>query len=127
MTREEIEIINTEMHEALKKIAEKHNLKGTKCNLSWNNYTLSWKLEARTIDESTGDLTIDLSKRHAAQARLYSKGINYNGEIFGEIKFVTGLGDCKIMDFSSRSPKYPFIVMSTEGKSYKVSIESIHW
>ena len=124
MTKEMARKLNIEFGQMVDEFCRKHNLEKKNCCLTYNDASFDWKVSTSALDEN-GERKIDPAVESKAQWFLMKKGINAPEKILGTYADVIGLGRCKIVDFSSRSQKYPFSVETSSGQIYRTGAYTI--
>lgn len=116
--------LNAEFGMMVEEFCRKHNLEKVQCRLSYNDASLDWKVSTSSLD-ANGERKIDPVVENRAKWCLTKNGINAPEKVIGAYANVLGLGRCKIVDFNSRAPKYPFSVETSSGETYRTSVRTI--
>lgn len=124
MTRETARKLNEEFGMMVEEFCRKHNLEKVHCRLSYNDASLDWKVSTSALD-ANGERKIDPATESRAQWCLIKHGIKAPEKIIGTYANVIGLGRCKIIDFNSRAPKYPFSVETASGQVFRTGTHTI--
>lgn len=124
MTKEMAHELNVEFGKMVEEFCRKHNLEKVNCRLTYNDASLEWKVSTSALD-TNGERKIDPVTESRAQWFLMKKGIKAPEKILGTYANVLGLGRCKIVDFNSRAPKYPFSVETSSGETYRTGAHTI--
>lgn len=124
MTKEMARELNAEFGKMVEDFCRRHNLEKVKCNLLYSDASLEWKVSTSALD-ANGERKIDPVTESRAQWFLMKKGIKAPEKILGTYADVLGLGRCKIVDFNSRAPKYPFSVETSSGEIYRTGARTI--
>lgn len=122
----QVEKIHKELNFAISEICKKYNLQFKPSTLRFTSTSIRMTVEANSINNN-GEIVlstinnakmIGLIKRYHSNAQIPNK-------IIGNFFNVSDLGRCEIIDFKPNSKKYPFIVKTSMGSTYKVSPISI--
>lgn len=124
MTKEMARELNVEFGKMVEEFCRKHNLEKVNCRLTYSDASLEWKVSTSALD-ANGERKIDPVTESRAQWFLMKKGIKAPEKILGTYANVLGLGRCKIVDFNSRAPKYPFSVETSSGETYRTGAHAI--
>lgn len=124
MTKEMAHELNVEFGKMVEEFCRKHNLEKVNCRLIYSDASLEWKVSTSALD-ANGERKIDQVTESRAQWFLMKKGIKAPEKILGTYANVLGLGRCKIVDFNSRAPKYPFSVETSSGETYRTGAHTI--
>ena len=116
MTRNEVKSITQEVEVELNRILQKYNMSSDRIHVNYLDDTIKF--------------TIETSKKNAAgiQSPANPKRGQWLGvsTVLGEKMYVGNLGLCLVEDFNTRARAYPFVVVTADGKRYKVPAEAIH-
>lgn len=124
MTKEMARKLNAEFGMMVEEFCRKHNLEKIQCRLSYNDASLDWKVSTNALDVN-GERKVDPVVESRAKWCLTKNGIDAPEKVIGAYANVLGLGRCKIVDFNSRAPKYPFSVETSSGETYRTSVRTI--
>lgn len=108
--------LRIDMDEALKSVADKYGIEVKGGNWSFTNTTVSMKFEAKIEGAQSAEMLalemyseMDLGKKLTAGDEF-----NFGGNV----------GMARVMEYKTRSPKYPFIVDNGKGR-FKIGIDSM--
>lgn len=124
MTKEMARELNVEFGQMVEEFCRKHNLEKINCVLSYNDVSFDWKVSTSALD-ANGERKIDPAVESRAKWFLTRHGVEAPEKVLGTYADVIGLGRCKIVDFHSRSQKYPFSVETSSGKIYRTGTYTI--
>lgn len=129
MTEAQAKSLNKEITEFMNQLAKKYDFCATRSKISYSDSEFTLTFKGNSIDKSTGKKIIDANVINRASRALFKAG-NYalaqQASIIFEKDFdFDQIGRARVIDVRSRSPKYPFVVQSTDGSKYAVSAHTV--
>lgn len=116
LTKQKIQKLRVEMNAALAAVAKKHKISITCGSARFSTENATMKLDIAVIDHDTGEvitrertLFMQSCTRYCLKPSDFGKTIDYDGREFT----ISGL--------APRSRKYPILVKSAAGETYKIS------
>lgn len=131
MTKNEIKSITSEVEAELNRILQKYNMSSDTFHVKYSDYSIKFTFETSKknvvgIKQASPQLNMMAIKALQNPENPSHKqwfGIN---TVLGEKMNVDHLGYCLIEDFNTRARAYPFVVVTSDGKRYKVPAAAIH-
>lgn len=117
MTRNEVKQIREEMNEALKTVAEKHNMILNVGNISYNDAEVNIKVNFKNLEKKE-EYDDKLFKQYAEMFGLKPED---QGKSFTSFSGIT----MTISHLDLKKRKYPIICNGSDGRSYKLSQEQV--
>ena len=124
ITEKMVDDIHNEIKDFLKTLEGKYGISFTGVRCRYNSSKLTYTLEGRALG-ANDEIKLSSVEENAARWALGNQGNNIQGSIIGKRVNVRGIGDGTIIDFSKRSPKYPFVVEDDNGAQWKVAGDNI--
>ena len=109
--------LRADMDNAISAVGEKYGIEIKGGNWSFSGSTVTMKFEGSIEGAQTAEMLA---------IEMYSE-MDTGTEIkYGdEFDFKSNVGIAKVVAYKTRSPKYPFIVESSDGSRYKMGSESL--
>lgn len=125
ITEKMVDDIHNEIKDFLKTLEGKYGISFTGVRCRYNSSKITYTLEGKALG-ANDEIKLSAAEENAARWALGSQGNNIQGSIIGKRVKVPGLGapgigEGTIVDFSKRSPKYPFVVENDMGTLFKVA------
>ena len=124
ITEKMVDDIHNEIKDFLKTLEGKYGISFTGVRCRYNSSKITYTLEGRALG-ANDEIKLSAVEENAARWALGNQGNNIPGSIIGKRVNVRGIGDGTIIDFSKRSPKYPFVVEDDNGAQWKVAGDNI--
>ena len=124
ITEKMVDDIHNEIKDFLKTLEGKYGISFTGVRCRYNSSKITYTLEGRALG-ANDEIKLSSAEENAARWALGNQGNNIQGSIIGKRVNVRGIGDGTIIDFSKRSPKYPFVVEDDNGAQWKVAGDNI--
>ena len=124
ITEKMVDDIHNEIKDFLKTLEGKYGISFTGVRCRYNSSKITYTLEGRALG-ANDEIKLSSVEENAARWALGNQGSNIQGSIIGKRVNVRGIGDGTIIDFSKRSPKYPFVVEDDNGAQWKVAGDNI--
>ena len=124
ITEKMVDDIHNEIKDFLKTLEGKYGISFTGVRCRYNSSKITYTLEGRALG-ANDEIKLSSVEENAARWALGNQGNNIQGSIIGKRVNVCGIGDGTIIDFSKRSPKYPFVVEDDNGAQWKVAGDNI--
>jgi hypothetical protein len=102
-----------EIEEVLSALEKKHNLKFRVGNMRYTSSTVSIKLDAAVVSEDGVVETPEFRALKVIHPELVNKTVSVGGE------------SMKIIGYKPRSPRYPFIGETVDGRRFKLTEVSV--
>ena len=123
MERSEMKKIYDEMKEAVEVVVDKYSLRSSQFKLTYSDSDLVFKIRLDIIADN-GNKVITKAAQSKAAFALAKTNAAIN-EPLGKTYDFERIGIATIVDYNSRCYKYPFIVKTKTGKTYKVSVNLV--
>jgi hypothetical protein len=114
--------IRAEINAALAAVGSKHGLVLSIGNIRFTADSFRTTLEAKTFSQAGREvaaIAVEQIDLESAGQRVLGTGVDLTKEYMSPT-----LGKVKLIGYHPRKPKYPFIVQTTAGKRFKITVAS---
>lgn len=115
--------IRAEINAALAAVASKHGLVMSIGNIRFTEDSFRTTLEAKTFKQAGTEVAVAAVEQIALET-MGQRVLGVTVEDLAKEYMSPTLGKVKLIGYHPRKPKYPFIVQTTAGKRFKITVAS---
>jgi hypothetical protein len=118
LTKDELKNFRVDFSNTIKDLEKKYNLKIELSNISFDESSFHTKMVCTKISEN-GNKIIDMKKFNMCK-ELYGLNANVGDKFTAKGIILT------VTDFDTRKSKQPVLLIGSDGKSYKCSVDAVN-